>query len=229
MSATPPSPTAAPPPSYAQPPSQPPPPPPPSATYQPPTPRWQKWALGGIILVCAIILVTIVIILGTRLLGGRSDPTPTPTASPTPPPTITTVLTATATPAPAPSATVSPTVPAADAFQAYVTLTTSAAEAQPRGTLTVTVAISNTGQVTFGSLQYQLLGWEPAFSAPTGASAGHELDLLPGEGDTAIFLLEAAQAGTAQLYATVTVTTREDPPTVKPIASENVMDISVIQ
>ena len=181
--------------------------------------------LRGIILLCAIILVAVIAILGIRLLGDRSDPTATPTSTAMPTATPSPIDT----PAPQPSATLPPETSPDPSFQAHVTLTTSAAEVEIGDLLTVTVVISNTGPVTFGNLHYQLLGWEPAFGAPTGASAGHEVDLSPGQDDATTFLLEAVQSGAVQLYATVTATTREDPPAVKPVASENVVKVSVIQ
>ncbi|MCP4539775.1 MAG: hypothetical protein GY832_21770, partial [Chloroflexi bacterium] len=54
------------------------------------------------------------------------------------------------------------------------------------------------------------------------------VDVLPAESDTATFVLQATQAGTAQIHANVTVDTR-DPPTTRPVSSEYVVEISVIQ
>jgi len=52
--------------------------------------------------------------------------------------------------------------------------------------------------------------------------------VVPGQSDTATFVLEATQAGTARLQANVTMKTREDPPSVEPASSEHV-EVSVIQ
>jgi len=123
-----------------------------------------------------------------------------------------------------------PTAAVLPAFDAQVTITASTTELHIGDAVTVTVTIHNTGQVPFGSLRYQLLGeWEPFLGAPTGAAVGHELDVPSGESDTATFILEAMAPGTAQIHANVTVDTREEPSTVKPISSEYVIEVSVVQ
>ncbi len=117
----------------------------------------------------------------------------------------------------------------AAAFDARVAITASAAELRVGDPLTITITIDNTGQATFGDLRYQLVGeWEQFLASPTGLAAQHEVDVLPAESDTATFVLQATQAGTAQIHANVTVDTR-DPPTTRPVSSEYVVEILIVQ
>jgi len=175
-------------------------PPPPSAapSAERSFPGWAGWALAIAVFACIAVLVVAAIVFGPQLLGGKA-----PTVTPMP--------------------------EAASAFDAQVAITVSAVELHPGDPLTVTVTINNTGQVAFGNLRYQLLGeWEPFFAAPTGPSADREIDVPPAGSDTAIFLLEATQTGTAQIHANVIVDTREDPPATKPVSSEYVVSVSIV-
>ena len=63
----------------------------------------------------------------------------------------------------------------------------------------------------------------------TGAAADHEVDVPPAGSHTAIFVLEATQPGTAQIHANVTVDTREESPSTRPVSSEYVVEVSVAQ
>ncbi len=223
--AAPPSPTLAQPPAYAQPPYQPPPPAaPPVYEQQRRIPGW-AWGVGiTAALICIAIFIVTAMTFGPKLVGRdggeeAATVTPTPVESPT----------AEATPT-EPAATPSPEPTQTPAFDAQVVIAVSAVELQPGSVLTVTVTITNTGQVTFGNLRYQLLGeWEPFLGAPTGAAVSHEVDVPPGGSDTATFLLEAMQPGAARLYADVTVDTREDPSSTRPISSQYVVEVSVVQ
>lgn len=222
-----PQPHAPPPPSYAQPPVQ----PPPLATPSVPErqrrfPRWAGWTAAIAASLCVVALVVTAKVFGPKLLGGEEEPTATamPAASPTVEAPLTQAPTA------EPTATSTLEAPLAPAFDAQVVIVASAAELQVGDILTITVTITNTGQVTFGNLRYQLLGeWEPFLGAPTGAVLGHEVDVPPGGSNTATFILEATQIGTAQLYADVTVDTREDTPSTKPISPEYIVEVSIIQ
>jgi hypothetical protein len=172
---------------------------------------------------CVAILVVATIKFGPGLLSSQAEPTATltPTASPTAEPTPT----ETVTPAPPP-----PTPEAPPTFNAQVAIVASATELQIGAPLTVTVTITNTGQIAFGNLRYQLLGeWEPFLGISTEAAADHPVDVPPTRSNTAIFILTAMQPGTAQIHANVTVDTREDSPTTKPVSSEYVVEVSVIQ
>ena len=95
--------------------------------------------------------------------------------------------------------------------------------------VTVTVTITNTGEVTFGHLRYRLRDWQPFLTPIPEPEAIHEMDVPPGGSDTATFRLEATQVGAAQILATVTVETREEPSTIKPVSSEQVIEISVVE
>ena len=128
-----------------------------------------------------------------------------------------------------PLATSTPAAGPSPGFDAQVRVSASAAELPIGDLVTITVTVTNTGRVAFGSMRYQLLGeWEPYLGMTTGAVVEHELDVAPGHGDTATFALEAAQAGVATLQANVTVKTREEPPSIKPLLSEDLVEIAVI-
>jgi hypothetical protein len=211
------------PPGYARSPFQSPPP----VAPTPPARRFPSWMLWiGIAagLFCILALVVSAVMFGPRLLGSQS------TATPSPSPTVEAPLPNTPTPeSPPPTWTPIPTTAPLPSFGAQVAITASAAEIRVGDALTVTVTISNTGQIPFGSLRYQLLGqWGSSLGAPTGAAIGNEVDVPPGGSDTVIFVLEAIQPGTAQIHANVTVDTREDPPTTKPVSSAYVVEVSVV-
>ena len=119
--------------------------------------------------------------------------------------------------------------PSPPAFDAQVAIVSSAPELRVSELLTVTVTITNTGQVPFGNLHYRLRDWQPFIAPIPGPEMIHDMDVHPGESDTATFTLEATQVGVVQIFATVTVETREEPPSVKPVSSEQVIEVSVVQ
>jgi hypothetical protein len=167
------------------------------------------WWVGCVLVfVCIAALVTIAVVFGPRIIG--ADEMPAATGAPALVPT-----------------TEAASIPA---FGAQAGIAASTAELQVGEPVTVTVAVTNTGQVTFGSLRYQLLGgWESYLRMQTDAVVEHELDIVPGQSDVAAFVLEAVQAGIARLQANVTVKTWEEPPSVKPVSSEDFIEISVIE
>ncbi len=209
---------------YAQPPSPPPPPAAPSVPKRR-SPRWLLW--GGIIVafLCIALIVT-AIAFGPKIFGGEKEPAATPTVieSPTVETVPTEPPTAKATTAPPPTK-----EPPPPAFDAQVAIVSSTPELRVGELLTVTVTITNTGQVPFGNLRYRLRDWQPFLAPIPGPEMIHEMDVHPGESDTATFRLEATQVGVAQIFATVTVETREEQPSVKPVSSEYVVEVSVIQ
>ena len=161
-----------------------------------------------LVFVCIAALVTITVVFGPKIIG-TDERNATPGA-----------------PALVPT-TEAPSIPA---FGAQASIVASAAELQAGEPVTVTVVVTNAGQVTFGSLRYQLLGgWESYLRMKTNAVVEHELDVAPGRSDAAIFVLEAVQAGTAHLQANVTVKTREEPPSVEPVSSQGFVEITVVQ
>jgi hypothetical protein len=235
----PPTPPPAQPVAYAQPPSQPPPPTAPS-TPKRHFPRWVWWGGGTIAFLCIVALVVTAALLGSKFLSTEEEPAPPPTPTQwlpveaTPPAAPPTEPPATGTPTAVPPTEIPPAeapteAPPPPAFGAQVGIVPSTTELRAGELLTVTVTVANTGQVTFGALRYQLLGeWEPYLRATAGAAVEHEPDVMPGQSDTATFVLEAAQAGTARLQANVTMKTREEPPSLEPASSEHV-EVSVIQ
>jgi hypothetical protein len=123
----------------------------------------------------------------------------------------------------------SATAETAPAFDARVTITASSVDLRVGDPLTVTVTITNAGQTSFGNLHYQLGGeWEQFLAAPTGSATRHEVDVPPTGSDTATFVLQATRAGIAQVHANVTVDT-QDPPATRPVASEYVVEVSIVQ
>ena len=96
--------------------------------------------------------------------------------------------------------------------------------------MTITVTIANTGQVGFGDLRYQLLGeWEPAFRLITDPVVERDVEVAVDGSDTGAFVLEARQPGTGRFQANVTARTREEPPALVPVSSEQILEISVAQ
>jgi hypothetical protein len=165
---------------------------------------------------------------GTKLLGSKEESITTPTPLTTESPTV--EAPPTETPTPTSEATPTPTSTVVPSFDAQVAIAASTTELQIGDPLTVTVIVTNTGQITFGNLRYQLLGgWEPFLGAPTGAAVDREVDVPPAGNDTATFVLEATQPGTAQIHANVTVDTREESPSTRPVSSEYVVEVSVVQ
>jgi len=203
--------------------------PPPTAPSQPQR-RPSRWPLlvGGIIaFLCIVAIVVAAMFLVPKYIGGEETPILTPTDEPSPtapsPPTDT--------PLPPPPTEAPPaTEPSPSAFGAQVTIAASATELRVGEILTVTVTITNTGDVPFGHLRYQLVGeWEQFFTVIAEPVTEHEMEIINGESHTVTFELEAIQTGGVQFHADVTVDTREEPPVTKPISSEQVVDISVIQ
>jgi hypothetical protein len=202
----------------------PPPPSPSPATPERSFPRWAGWMAAIVACMCVATVIASAIAFGPRLLDGQEPAvTPTPVASPSGelPPTEPSTPVDEPTPAPTPEM--------ATTFDAQITIAASATEVRIGDPLTITVTVTNTGQITFGGLRYQLLGtWEPFLGAPSSAVTNHPVDVPSTASDTATFILEAIQPGMAQIHANVTVDTREEPPSTRPIASEHVVEVSVI-
>jgi hypothetical protein len=160
------------------------------------------------VFVCIAALVTIAVVFGPRIIGADERPAAMGALALVPTTEVASI----------------------PAFGAQAGIAASAAELQVGEPVTVTITVTNTGQVTCGSLRYQLMGeWESYLRVKTDAVVEHELDVVPGQSDAATFLLEGVQAGTANLRANVTVKTREEPPSVEPVSSEGFVEITVVQ
>jgi len=229
-------------------PDEPPPTPPSPAETAPParrSPGWLLWAGGIVAFICVVALAVATVVLGPRLIGTPAEPaaTPTPTESatttPTPevppaeiPPTQTPTVVPLTSPPLAGSPTVTPTLEGGPVlgFDAQVGLSATVAELRAGEQVTITVTVTNAGQVTFGSLRYQLLGeWKPVLTPIADAVVEHEMDVGPTHSDAAIFVLQAAQTGIARLQANVTVKTREETPAVKSVSSVEWVEIVVAE
>jgi len=192
------------------------------------------------VFLCLVALVVIAVFVVPKIIGGEEKPAapPTVTAPPTDtpameatttaPPTDTPTVEATtaAPPTEAPTAEVtaappppetptveaSPTVTPTLAFDARVGIIPSTFQLQQGDLLTITVTITNTGNVSFGLLRFQLLGeWTPYLAPLTEGVVGHEESVEPGASAMATFVLEAVRPGTATFQANVTMEVDEPP------------------
>ena len=220
------------PPTYAQPPASPPPAVP--AAPERRFPRWIWWAGGIAAFVCVAALVVTAILLGPKLLGGAEEPTAAPVpvasltveASPIEPP-ATEAPTATPTAKPTPTETATPPPPKPPL--AEVSIVPSAPELHVGGLLTVTVTVTNTGEMPFDNLHCQLLGeWEPFLKKMTPTVVILPESIGPGISRTTTFVLEAIQVGTASLEIAVTMETPGQPPVPGGASSESIT-VSVFQ
>jgi hypothetical protein len=95
--------------------------------------------------------------------------------------------------------------------------------------LTVTVTVTNAGEMPFDNLRCQLLGeWEPFLKEMTPTVVVLPELVGPGISKTATFVLEAIQVGTASLEVAVTMETPGQPPVPGGAVSESIM-VSVVQ
>jgi hypothetical protein len=201
-------------------------------------PGW-VWGVAGIAaFLCILAFIAIVAVIRPKIFGAETEEAPTATPTPIelptqappaePPPTA---PPATLTPTPPPPTEAPPAeVPPPSAFGARVDITPSAIELREGERLTITVTIANTGQVGFGDLRYQLLGeWEPALRLVTDPVVARDVEVAVAGNDIATFVLEAVQPGTGRFQANVTARTREEPPALVPVSSEQMLEISVAQ
>ncbi|MFQ6100341.1 MAG: hypothetical protein ACE5OS_03795 [Anaerolineae bacterium] len=194
----------------------------PPSTPERRSPRWPLWVGGIIAFLCvAAIVVAAVSIVPKYIRGGEeSTALPRPSESPTEaPPT-------TSPPTEAPSAESPAETPPPVAFDAQVAITPSATELRVGELLTVTVTITNTGQVAFGNLRYQLVGeWKPYLELAAGSeeTVRHEENVAPQETNVATFALRTTQGGKATLQAYVLMDARTDPPSTESRLSETLV------
>lgn len=208
------------PPAYAQPPAQ---PPPPAAPFTAGRrfPGW-LWGVAGLAaVICIAVTIVAAVLIAQQYIGGEEEPTtPAPTETPTSEATPSPVP-PTETPTVAPTSTAPTETPPTPTFDAQIGITASATELQVGDMLTVTVTVTNTGEVEFGNLRYQLLGeLEPYLRATAGVVMSHEPNVPPGQSHTAIFVLEAQETGMANIRANVTMEVRITPPSTDFLLSE---------
>jgi hypothetical protein len=207
----------------AQPPYHSPPPSAPVTAERRPS-RWTFWAVTIAALLCIVATGLTVTVFGPELLGrgGEEETTPAPTpivtaspmAEPKPSPTVTSTP---GPPDPTPTAEASP-IPT---FDAQVVVAISAAELHVGDPLTVTVALTNTGQVTLSNPVYQLVGEPtPGLEWTSQEVIRYEGDVSPGATSAATFTLRASQEGRASLQAYVRMDVQTDPASAESLLSE---------
>lgn len=227
---------------YAQPPAAPPPP-----TAQPPQkrklPRWALWAgIAAAVFLCIIAVV----VVGPKIFGAEREPVAslTPVESPTvaateieAPPAETptteapTAVQPTAVPPTAvPPTAVPPTATPTPIFDAQVTTIPLTSTVRVGDSLTVTVTLTNKGNVSFGKLRYQLSGeWESALELVTDIVVSHDAaTVLPDELDTATFIFKGLQEGDVTFHVNVTLEVQEESPRWESRSSE-IIYVSVTQ
>jgi len=227
----------APQPGYAAPPPVPPPSTPQAARRG--LPGWVWWAGGVLVFICIVAVVVVAVVFGPQLIGRGGEPAapPPPTetpgvveAAPTPTPIVETTPTETlateaptATPQTETPVTEAPTeVPLPPASGVEIGIAVSADQLQVNDPLAVTVTVVNGGEATVSNLRYRLVGdWTPYLEVVEGAGEVRNAKvLLPGEADTATFVLRAALEGRATIQAYVLMDVHTDPPAVGSLLSE---------
>jgi hypothetical protein len=207
----------------AQPPYHSPPPPAPVTAERRPS-RWTFWAVTIGALLCIVAVGLIVTVFAPELLGRggeeKNAPTPTPiaTASPTAEPEPSPTATSTPEPPdPTPTTETSP-IPT---FDAQVTIAISAADLHVGDPLTVTVALTNTGQVTLSNPVYQLVGeLTPGLEWTSQEVMRHEGEISPRAASVVTFTLQASQEGHASFQAYVRMDVQTDPASSESLLSE---------
>ncbi|MGB9777660.1 MAG: hypothetical protein ACPL7C_14115, partial [Anaerolineae bacterium] len=172
-----------------------------------PAPRWLWLALPIALVLCLAAAAGLGYWAYRQGKLSFLQPRPTPTAEPTAtPPGV-----SEATPTPAP--TVAP---------AQVALYPSATELKVGDLLTLTVTLTNTGDLPWTQTEYRLLGeWEPVLkieSSPEPSSEG----LAAGGSRSVTFTLTAQQPGTATLEVLALIQTGGDRPRRDKVVSEAV-------
>lgn len=195
-------------------------------------PRWLWWVGGTAVFLGILAAVIAGVVFIPRLVGGGVEPTQTPeptgTSATEAPPTQPPVETARPSPEPGrPEPTLLPQQPMPPV--ADVSIFPSTFALRPGELFTVTVTAMNTGTAPFGRLHYLLEGdWEPTLREVAPRAALRPEMVEPGTGRVVTFVLEAVQAGTASLHATVTMESPEDPSRLLWAVSESI-SIAVVE
>jgi len=154
---------------------------------------------------CVVALVVAGLKCGPELLSGEEEPTAAPTSTATEVPAETPTT-------PAPTAP-PPTETPLPAFDAQVGITLLTGTLRIGAPLTVTVVLTNTGEIAVSNPRYRLVGeWAPYLELVADEMIEQERDVPPGASDEAVFVLQAAQEGEAALQAYVLMDVHTDPP-----------------
>lgn len=136
----------------------------------------------------------------TTISSVTESPTPTPTSTPTPTP-----LPPTETPSPEPLLAVLP--------EAVVAIALSDDSLEIGDLLTVTVTLTNTGEVGFGRVRCQLVGeWSIQLEEVETPGVLIPGEFEPGEMRSIVFVLRAVNPGVARIQASVTMEAVGGPP-----------------
>jgi hypothetical protein len=186
--------------------------------------RWMLWIGIVVALLCIVAIALTAVKFRPELIGrggeegSMASPTPAPTASPTVEPTPFPTATPTPEPPPPPPTTEPSPIPA---FNATVTIATSAVELRVGDPLTVTVALTNTGSVTLSNLLYQLVGEPtPILEWISQDVVRYEGDISPEAASAVTFTLRASQEGNASFQAYVRMDAHTDPASAESLLSE---------
>jgi hypothetical protein len=217
---------------------------------------WWMWALGGVgALGCLVFLgIAAAFVVPGIIKGGEASvaevvatdepsptsvaptatPGPTDTPIPSPLPTSTAVVSETPTPfpteTPSPSPTAAPLPVAALPPLAAINIALSTDSLRINDLLTVTVAITNTGEVSFREARCQLVGeWSSQLElmGPPAVTIPGEIE--PGASRAVVFVLKAVQAGTARIQVSVTMeAVGADPPLLGSAFSDS-LELTVLE
>jgi len=190
------------------------------------------------VLLC--IIATVMAIKAIKSSGEKSTATPTTVETATV--EASAIATATAEPVPAAASTTEPlptatptneplpTATPAPVFDAQITTIPLTSTVRVGDSLTVTLTLTNTGNVSFGKLRYQLSGgWEPALELVTDIVVSHDdATVSPGGIDTATFIFKGLQAGEVTFHVNVTLEVQEESPRWEFLPSE-IISVSVAQ
>jgi hypothetical protein len=182
------------------------------------------WAGTAITVFCVVAFAWAAVTFGPELIGqvstGESTATPipaavaSPTTAPEPAPTVTPTLKL-------PTATPTAHVSAILAFDAQVAIAVSATELPAGAPLTITVTLTNTGNVSLSNLFFQLVGEPtPSLEWVSQEAMRYEGNVYPGATSVVTFTLRASQEGSASFQAYARMDAQTDPPSTESLLSE---------
>lgn len=204
------------PPTYAQPPSVPPPPAPKRGG-----PKWVLWLVLAAAFLCIVALIVAAVVFRDKIAAelGIASPTALPTETPTvaataPTWTPTPLSAATALPPTGTSQAATPLASASEVTFAEIGIATSpAGEVVVGDSITITIAVTNTGDLPFVVERYYLVGQlAPALELTESPVERPGAVINPNETDSATFVLTARNAGAISPRVVVMVEVQADPP-----------------